>query len=206
MSSTDPAIAGAGCGPRGSPQLIPGCERSPPSRPRQLTFLALFALYFAVLWLPSFHPRFSIGLLQPLLEANAVATSGVLNWLGVPAENENALVMTSEFNMEVSRGCDGYGPWALFAAAVLAFPSALMSRVRGLLVGTLSLIVLNVVRLVSLVFVGRLVPEHFELFHVDVWQPVFVLASVALFVLWASRYGARSSAPQPPLDVVGEAK
>lgn len=89
------------------------------------------------------------------------------------------------YNLTIERGCDAIEPSALFLAGVLAFPAAAMSKIPGILIGTFCLMAINLVRIVSLFYVGIHKPEWFHVMHVDVWQALFIFLAILFWVLWA---------------------
>ena len=59
-------------------------------------------------------------------------------------------------------------------------------RFSGVLVGVLGLFALNQLRIVSLYFAGIHTPDLFEMLHLEVWQMLFIAASVGLWLAWAA--------------------
>jgi len=80
---------------------------------------------------------------------------------------------------------------AAFAAAVLAFPAGWRQRLIGFLLGFLGIQVLNLIRVVSLVWIGRHRPALFDSSHTVIWQSAVVLFGVLIFLFWASRQRPR---------------
>jgi exosortase/archaeosortase family protein len=78
-----------------------------------------------------------------------------------------------------------------FVFAVLASPSAvgLLARVPYLLMGTLLLLAMNFVRIVSLYYIGIYYEEAFDIMHIDVWQAVFIFVPLVMWITWARRTG-----------------
>ncbi|UCE61919.1 MAG: hypothetical protein JSU63_09325, partial [Phycisphaerales bacterium] len=72
--------------------------------------------------------------------------------------------------MRIVRGCDAIEPVAAFTAAVLASPVSVSFKAWGILVGALALQVINLIRLVTLFFVGVYFPRALDIVHIDVWQ------------------------------------
>ena len=75
---------------------------------------------------------------------------------------------------------------AFFIFAVLAWPVPVLwwRRATGLAVGTLLLLTLNPVRIVSLYYTGIYFPSAFEVMHLDVWQPAFIVLALFFWVMW----------------------
>jgi exosortase/archaeosortase family protein len=116
--------------------------------------------------------------------ANANLSTSILNALGEQAIASGAQISSSKFTVTIARGCDGLPPIALFVAALGAFPAPWILRLPALLVCVPILAAFNLVRIVSLYFVGAYYPDLFHVMHVDVWQVLYILFGVVLFSLW----------------------
>ena len=82
----------------------------------------------------------------------------------------------------------------LLAAAVLAFPAGWRQRLIGFLLGFLGIQVLNLIRVVSLVWIGRHRPALFDSSHTVIWQTIVILCGVLLIAAIAvSRNGMQGS-------------
>ena len=78
-------------------------------------------------------------------------------------------------------------PSALFVAAVLASPVALRSRIVAAAVGTIFLMLVNFLRIVSLFLTAVHWRRAFDIMHLDVWQTLFIILALLLWALWAAR-------------------
>ena len=70
-------------------------------------------------------------------------------------------------------------------------------RLIGLVLGFLAIQVLNLVRVITLFWIGLHRPALFSSSHTVIWQSVVVLFGVLIFLLWASRERRLSEAPSP---------
>ena len=61
-----------------------------------------------------------------------------------------------------------------------------------MLVGTVLLLSMNLVRIITLYYAGIHFPNAFETLHVEVWQAVFIFVPIVLWVIW-ERFVARRS-------------
>lgn len=97
----------------------------------------------------------------------------------------NALVCPRG-SISVERGCDALAPSALFVSAVLASPVPVLSRLSAALVGTLFLMVLNLIRIISLFLTGVHWHAAFDVMHLDVWQSAFIFLAILFWAGWAA--------------------
>ncbi len=123
--------------------------------------------------------------------SRAAARAAVLVNRGAANHTEDSVTVNGQSisgrraSLLIERGCDAIEPSALFVAGVLAFPAAFMSKIPGMLLGTVCLMVLNIFRIISLFYVRRFWPQVFEVMHIDVWQSLFVLIAILFWILWA---------------------
>ena len=158
---------------------------SPESRQPVLRFLATFVALLAVFYAVMSIPWFIDHVFLKNLEFNAMASSWILQRLGVDATCTGLTVMSPRFAMQIRRGCEAMEPLAVYIAAVLAFPASWRSKAIGIGVGLIALPALNFLRIVTLYFAGVHWPSAFETLHVEVWQTLFVIFGLVLWLGWA---------------------
>jgi exosortase family protein XrtM len=145
----------------------------------------LFALLLAAFYAITFVPYLNMQFLPAFQVVNAKASATLMNLLGEGATVRQTTISSARYSVNIAHGCDAIEPIALFVAAVLAFPARLRSKVPGLLAGIAALCLLNLVRIISLFYTGVHWPKWFEIMHIDVWQPAFVVFSLFFWVVWA---------------------
>jgi exosortase/archaeosortase family protein len=85
----------------------------------------------------------------------------------------------------VAKNCDAMDVSLLLASAIVAFPAQWTRRLVGIGVGVAFLTVVNVLRIVSLYFVGVHWPTAFEPIHAEVWPLAIVALAAAVFLAWS---------------------
>ncbi len=170
----------------------PDGEKGGPSSRRTARRPVLrFVLCFAALVVPFsiyFYEFFTQGaVFESYLEINARVSAGVLRLFGEDARASGLSVVSDRVTLLIKHGCDAIFPSGLFAAAVLASPVALRAKLPGLFLGTLTLLLINLVRILCLYYTKLFRPDWFHAMHVDVWQPAFVFLALFLWVVWAVR-------------------
>jgi exosortase H (IPTLxxWG-CTERM-specific) len=147
-----------------------------------------FALIFGVLAVAS----------EVFYYAVALDSEGFQAYLGVLAEISGAFlsvfnsdiavrgtqISDPSFAVEVAQGCDAIQVCSLLAAAVLAFPVESRRRLRGLVLGILWLQLLNLLRIVTLFWVGSYFPRVFHTAHEVVWPGILITITIATWMLW----------------------
>jgi exosortase H (IPTLxxWG-CTERM-specific) len=162
-------------------------DQAAAARRRSLSFLRRFlgllvVFYFAV----ASHPV-NDALIVPFTAGIARAAGAVLNVLGENVTFAGTEIRSPRFAVNIENGCNGVETALLFGSAVLAFPAPWRRRLAGLGLGFLAIQVINLVRVVSLFWIGAHRPALFSASHTVLWQSVVVLCGVLLFLIWASR-------------------
>ena len=144
-----------------------------------MKFGILLALYYVLVLTPA-----GDRLLYAHLCNNAWLAAGILNWFGQDCTVSEISIRTAHFAITVRRGCDALEPWWFFSAALLAYPAPFARKAAGLVVGGVILQGLNVVRIVTLYFIGVRWPRFFGPAHGEIWPAIFMLAALILWLGW----------------------
>ena len=91
---------------------------------------------------------------------------------------------TNGFALSIEAGCNGIEAALILIAAMLAFPAPWKHRAIGILVGLAAIQSLNVVRVVSLFYLGQWSMEAFEWAHFYVWQALIMLDVLIVWMFW----------------------
>jgi exosortase/archaeosortase family protein len=109
----------------------------------------------------------------------------ILESLGMTCQREMAtLVHPSGFGYEIGFNCTGIIPAGLLATAILAANGPMRAKAWGAAIGAVSVLLLNLIRLVSLFYIGALAPRFFSAAHSVVWQALTVLFVAGFFYVW----------------------
>jgi exosortase/archaeosortase family protein len=154
-------------------------------RGRRLWFPALGAACVAALliWIAG-----SDAVMGGFQRGLARITGGILNLLGHRTVVTGTTVSSEAFGITVVTACTGLFTTGLFLMAVIAFPTGWTSKLIGVGLGVGGIFLLNVVRLVSLYYIGVHLPGLLDPAHQLVWQSVLIVFAVALWLLWAGRW------------------
>lgn len=163
----------------------------PPARRRSLAFLARFCGLLLFFGLAVALAPVNDAVIVPFTAGVARVSAAVLNSIGEPvAVAGTQLRSRSGFAVEILNGCNGVETALLFGAAVLAFPAPWKRRLLGLAAGFTAIELVNLVRVVTLFWIGLHRPALFSASHTVIWQSLVVLFGVLLFLLWAARFAA----------------
>jgi exosortase H (IPTLxxWG-CTERM-specific) len=131
--------------------------------------------------------------LQPFIEkatgALVTVTAASIRLLGGHAQAQANLLRNpiSGFTIEVKDTCNASNVTILLWAAILAFPAPLVQKLKGAAVATVMLHVVNVLRIVSLFYLGQFDNAWFEFAHLYIWEGLIVLVTLVLFWIWVQQ-------------------
>jgi exosortase H (IPTLxxWG-CTERM-specific) len=126
--------------------------------------------------------------LVPFLSFNARVSSFVANLFGGSAAADGVILSSGGNSYELIVECTSIIPTAILISAVLAWPSSLTQKFIGIAMGSAALFLVNIVRILTLLYVGSAFPDFLDIAHFYVWQALLVLLTVGLWLLWVSKF------------------
>jgi len=103
----------------------------------------------------------------------------------------------SGFSVTIEAGCNGLEALIVLYAGVLAYPCFWRYRLGGLVFGLITIQALNIIRIISLFYLGQWKYEWFQWAHLYLWQPLIMLDVLLSFLIWlefSNRHYARKQA------------
>lgn len=91
------------------------------------------------------------------------------------------------FAVEIQAGCNGVEAVIILVAALFAFPAPFRYKLIGLGIGFLAIQGLNLVRIISLFYLGQWSMTAFEWFHLYLWQALIILDALIVWLIWLRR-------------------
>ena len=129
--------------------------------------------------------RLSAGLITPL-DSHVVVSGKIMQ------------STTNGFALSIEAGCNGIEAAIILIAAMLAFPAPWKYRVAGILAGLTAVQLLNVVRVISLFYIGQWSMQAFEWAHFYVWQALIMLDVLIVWLVWIRWLPRSTSSPDLP--------
>ena len=119
---------------------------------------------------------------KPLCIQLASGVREGLGLLGIPVQQFNEGLVKGTFGISIDPACSGLIAAVVFIAGVVAFPGRVSRKVWAILLGMLSLYLLNLLRLGTLLLIGAQWPAGFDWAHVYIGRPLNVVVICALWV------------------------
>jgi exosortase H (IPTLxxWG-CTERM-specific) len=92
-------------------------------------------------------------------------------------------------------GCNAVNVTILLWAAVIAFPATWKMKALGTLAGSLLIQAVNVIRFITLFYIGQYSATWFDFAHGYLWETLIVLDTMVIFGLWVSRVSRAANLP-----------
>jgi exosortase/archaeosortase family protein len=145
-----------------------------------LLLIAAYAVFFSTPWVERYVHA-------PMSRLVTVVSAAVLSLFGQVTVSGTHLEFDG-FRAEIVEACNGVLPIYIFLTAVLAFPSTWPEKLRGVLLSVPVILLINLLRVVSLMILGAHNPDIVERVHIDVWQTAVVVLSMGIWIFWAERF------------------
>jgi exosortase H (IPTLxxWG-CTERM-specific) len=153
----------------------------------QKKFLIRFALFLVGFYaLVAIRPV-NDAVVVPFTGLLVKASAAILRAVGEPVTTHGTVIQSALFAVDVKNGCNGIEAALLLVAAMLAFPASAKARAIGLAIGLAAIQGVNLVRIVSLFWLGAHRRDVFDLFHAAIWQTLLILLAVGIFLAWGKR-------------------
>ncbi len=149
-----------------------------------LFFVKFFVWMGVLLFLELFKPV-NERVITPFTTFLSRASVFFLGLLGTGAKASGTLIVSPQFAADIKAGCTGIEPVIILLSAIFAFPSSWRAKVYGAILGMAVLQAVNLIRIVSLVYLGINHPKYFHDAHTFIWQIVIIALSLFLWMVWA---------------------
>ncbi len=120
-----------------------------------------------------------------LTHQSASVVASTLSLFGADVTRRGATIAYQSAAFRIIDECTGVEVIGLFVAAVLAFPSPWSHRLLGLALGIPALLLLNLVRMVTLILVGAGSMKALDIGHVYVWPVIVLTLALVIWLYWA---------------------
>jgi len=151
---------------------------------QSIQWILLFCLLIGAFYWLDQSEWFHQVILTRLSQLNANATAWILSFLGLHVEGANGSVITTSGQFEIAESCTGSFVFMMYAAAILPFPSPWKSRLLGLFLGLMTLLLLNLFRTSLIILVASRFPQSLWTFHIIIGQIIVIVGMMAVFLWW----------------------
>lgn len=153
---------------------------------RPLRFLAVFCLTALAGFAVEVIPWVNQNVVAQIIAAQTWISGALIHAGGGVADIAGTVIRhpVNLFAIQISNGCSGIEVAILLAAGMLAFPASWRERALGWVAGTSAIMSLNIVRIISLYYLGQYSSEWFDWAHTYAWDLLIMVDGLIVFLLW----------------------
>ena len=168
-----------------------------------LRFFVLFLVIQATLFGLELTPPAQKWFVEPWTAALAQISTAIVTAFDPNVVATGKIMRSTQngFAVSIEAGCNGIEATIVLVAAILAFPSTWKHKLMGLAAGIVAVQGLNVLRVISLFYLGQWNFQVFEWAHLYVWQALIMLDVLVVWLIWVRtlpRTDGDDRAPPPP--------
>ncbi len=151
----------------------------------EIRFLVIFVTILGISFTVIALRPVNDNLVVPYTTIVARASGWVLSLLGEEITVTGCDLSSPRFAVTIYNGCNGLITSLILLSGILAFPAPRRAKLVGALAGLSIIQTVNLMRIVSLYYIGAYLPELFNASHIVVWQSLVILTGVVLWIVWA---------------------
>ncbi len=166
-----------------------------------LRFFAVFLVIVVVAFTLELMPFVQTHAVLPFTSGIAAVSVWIMELFddNVRASGKVIWDQASGFAVSIEAGCNGVEAGIILVGAMLAFPAGWREKLLGIAVGLLTVQALNLLRIISLFYVGQWSQVLFEWAHLYIWQALIMLDVLLVFLFWLRWLSVRGKrAPAAP--------
>lgn len=147
-----------------------------------LQFLAILCTLFSLqIWQPVRQ-----SMVMPYTESLASLSASIIRPFDQNVANTGRVLQNtaSGFGVSIESGCNGVEAAIFLIAAIFAFRAPWPHKLAGAAAGVCTIQLLNLVRIISLFYLGQWNRALFEWAHLYLWQVLIMVDVLAVWLLW----------------------
>jgi exosortase H (IPTLxxWG-CTERM-specific) len=149
-------------------------------------FFIIFITILVVLFAAELTPFVQNGFVLPFTSSIARLCGLLMRLLDDQVYTQGKMIFNAKtgFGVSIEAGCNGVEAGIVLIAAIMAFPAAWMHKIMGMIVGLTTVQLLNMVRIITLFYIGQWDKTAFEWAHLYIWQALIMLDVLVVMLLW----------------------
>ena len=151
-----------------------------------IRFFAGFIVLQAVLFGAELTPWAQTWFVVPWTNMLAALSADIVRLFDPQVIADGKVLQSADgsFAVSIEAGCNGVEATIVLIAAMLSFPAPWKRRLLGLAIGVVAVQGLNIVRVISLFYLGQWSFDAFDFAHRYVWQALIMLDVLIVWLLW----------------------
>lgn len=149
-------------------------------------FFVIFIVCLVVLFRIDMLDSFQQSVAEPWAQVLAAASANIMMLWDSDVAFQGKIIMSKAtgFAVSIEAGCNGIEAAIVLFAGVMAFPSTAVQKFIGVVFGFLVVQIVNLLRIISLYYLGQFSESLFEFSHLYLWQALIMLDVLIFWILW----------------------
>ncbi|MFV0477459.1 MAG: exosortase H [Parahaliea sp.] len=106
----------------------------------------------------------------------------------------------NHFAVSIEAGCNGVEAAIVLIAGIIAFPASWRDRLLAAIIGFFTIQVLNIIRIISLFYLGQWSENVFSFFHLYLWPVLIMLDVLIVFLIYLRYLNRKNKGPNDDSD------
>lgn len=157
-------------------------------------FFFLFVVLLAVLFGVEMLNPVQEAVVHPWTELLARLSAALMTLFDTDVVSHGRVLrsLSSGFGVSIEAGCNGVEAAIILIAGMLAFPAPWRLKLMGIAMGIVAVQLANILRVISLYYLGQWNMDVFEFAHLYLWQALIMLDVLVVWLLWIRAVAGRS--------------
>ena len=149
-------------------------------------FFALFLTIQLALFAAELTKPVQQAVVVPFTESIAAISAWLVTMFDTGVVSQGIVLrdVDSGFAVAIQAGCNGVEATIVLIAAMIAFPSPWRWKLIGIAAGFVAIQAMNLLRIITLFYLGQWNTTAFEWAHLYIWQALIMLDVLIVFLIW----------------------
>lgn len=106
---------------------------------------------------------------------------------GMKAEADGTLLVLKNMDFEIIHECTGIFALMIYFSCTMAYPTKWKNKIIGIAIGFPFIMIMNIFRIIFLIYVADYHQSMFEYVHSYLWQGTFIIFVMLIWLLWIEK-------------------
>ena len=155
-------------------------------KPIMTRFISVFLILLLALFGLEMLEPVHMGVVEPFTGFLAKLSAAIITPFDESVIAYGRIIQDSinGFAISIESGCNGVEATIVLIAAVIAFPATWRQRLAAILLGFLAIQVANLMRIISLFYLGQWNMDVFSWIHLYLWPVLIMIDVLVVFILY----------------------
>ncbi len=149
-------------------------------------FISLFIVVLAVLFGIEMLNPVQVAVIHPWTSFLAWFSAALMTVFDADVISHGRIIQSQAtgFGVSIEAGCNGVEAVIILMAGMVAFAAPMRLKLIGVLIGCVAVQAANILRVISLYYLGKWDKEVFDFAHLYLWQALIMLDVLVVWLLW----------------------